>query len=302
MRRLHPFSILLLLPFLALGAVVPGCGKGGDADKPKGGNVQNPKGGSGGGDEDKEPAELASTGWGTLKGTVVYDGEAPKPAKLEFGDKHGPSCTAGAKDFELVEQTWMVDPKTKGVENAVVFLKAPEGMFFKIKDEDRSRKGEVILDQPHCVFVPHTFTLYPSFYDAKTKKRTPTGQVLEVKNSATFLHDTKFASENNGGGTLVQAGTTQKYTLKPDPEPVSFKCNVHPWMNAKAWVFDHPYAAVTDKEGKFEIRNVPTGVELYVVGWHEGVAKGGYFADTGRDGKKMKLETNNEVSFKIKAK
>ena len=40
-------------------------------------------------------------------------------------------------------------------------------------------------------------------------------------------------------------------------------------MECYARVFDHPYYAVTDAEGRFEIKNVPVGQwRLFV--WHEG--------------------------------
>jgi hypothetical protein len=46
----------------------------------------------------------------------------------------------------------------------------------------------------------------------------------------------------------------------------------------KAWVrvFDHPYFAITDGDGKFEIKNAPAG-DFRLVIWHEGVGwvKGG---------------------------
>ena len=38
-----------------------------------------------------------------------------------------------------------------------------------------------------------------------------------------------------------------------------FKCDVHPWMFAWVSVFDSPYFCVSDKDGKFVIKNVPPG-------------------------------------------
>ena len=35
---------------------------------------------------------------------------------------------------------------------------------------------------------------------------------------------------------------------------VPFKCDVHGWMNAYVGVLDHPYFAVTDEDGKFELK------------------------------------------------
>ena len=46
------------------------------------------------------------------------------------------------------------------------------------------------------------------------------------------------------------------------------KCDVHPWMKAYVAVFDHPYFAVTDDTGKFQIKNIPNG-KYEVVAWHE---------------------------------
>jgi hypothetical protein len=44
------------------------------------------------------------------------------------------------------------------------------------------------------------------------------------------------------------------------PEPfLRFKCDVHSWMFAYVSVFDHPYFAVSGKDGSYKISNVPAG-------------------------------------------
>ena len=40
-------------------------------------------------------------------------------------------------------------------------------------------------------------------------------------------------------------------------------------MNAEMFVIPHPYYAVSDEEGKFEMTNVPPG-QYELVAWHEG--------------------------------
>ena len=40
---------------------------------------------------------------------------------------------------------------------------------------------------------------------------------------------------------------------------LKFKCDVHQWMFAWVSVFDHPYFAVSAKDGTFKIANVPPG-------------------------------------------
>ena len=56
--------------------------------------------------------------------------------------------------------------------------------------------------------------------------------------------------------------------LKAETPPIPFKCDIHPWMKGYVRVFDHPYFAVTDEDGKFEIKNAPAG-KWRIVYWHE---------------------------------
>jgi hypothetical protein len=310
MRRLQPLAVVLLLPALALLMAAPGCGKktdeqpkkpGGDQAAADGTKPGKEKQGDGGKEKDDTLTELASTGWGTLSGTITYDGDPPAPVKLAIASEdHKKQCFPGASERELIDQTWLVDPKSKGVENAVIFLKAPAGKYFKIKDEDKTRKQTVVLDQPHCAFIPHAFVYFAEYYDPKTDKLKRSSDVFEIKNGANFPHNTAWGKTDNNapGGKTLPPGKVDVHAFKADEEPISFKCDIHPWMNAKGWILDHPYGARTDKDGKFEIKNVPTGVELYVVGWHEGAG----FFHGGKQGTKMKLQAEEKLDLKIKAK
>ena len=53
-------------------------------------------------------------------------------------------------------------------------------------------------------------------------------------------------------------------------------------MSGVVFVQDHPYMAVTDEDGKFEIKNLPAGKHTFKV-WHEKV---GYLKSVIIDGKK----------------
>jgi hypothetical protein len=50
--------------------------------------------------------------------------------------------------------------------------------------------------------------------------------------------------------------------------PLKVTCDIHSWMNAYWVVTDHPYAAVSDADGKFKIENLPAGEHTFRV-WHE---------------------------------
>jgi hypothetical protein len=50
---------------------------------------------------------------------------------------------------------------------------------------------------------------------------------------------------------------------------IRVRSNTHPWMSGYVFVFDHPYAGVTDSKGTIKLNDVPPGEYLLKV-WHEG--------------------------------
>ena len=63
-------------------------------------------------------------------------------------------------------------------------------------------------------------------------------------------------------------------------------------------VFDHPYFAVTDAKGYFEIKNAPAGTQKVVV-WQEAVDKNGFV--TAPSGDEVVIKANDSVvkDFKV---
>ena len=108
-------------------------------------------------------------------------------------------------------------------------------------------KPGVEIDQPCCRFIPHVVL-------------ARAGQTMLIKNSAPIPHNAKWTSRENGElNPLIPAGGEFKI---PDPLvaerfPISISCSIHGWMNAWVRVFDHPYFALTDDDGNFEIKNAP---------------------------------------------
>src|SRR5262252_3593717 len=49
---------------------------------------------------------------------------------------------------------------------------------------------------------------------------------------------------------------------------IPVKCNEHPWMRAYIAVFRHPFFAVTGTDGRFELKNLPSGTYV-ITAWHE---------------------------------
>jgi hypothetical protein len=256
-----------------------------------------------------ELKELASTGWGTLTGKATLVGDLPdlsEEAKrlkryMEEHKDHDACLSPDATKEEKSPESWVIKDVggEKRVKNVFVWLRPPEGTYFKLPEDalDKAKEQTVTLDQPHCAFIPHAFTLWPSYYDAKTKRQKPTGQKFEVKNSAPIDHNVKWrGSSFNDGNITIKAGDGRELELRADPKPVVFACSIHGWMNAYARVLDHPFAAVTDDKGEYKIEHVPTGVDLQVVAWHEVasyVAKGKAKGDT------IKLDDKTVKDFEV---
>jgi hypothetical protein len=109
----------------------------------------------------------------------------------------------------------------------------------------------VVLDQKGCEYIPSILAVQ-------------TDQKITVKNSDPVLHNVHdVPAEGSGNKERNEAqlpnGPDLTFSFsKPEPF-LKFKCDVHQWMFAWVSIFDHPYFAVSGKDGSFKIANVPPG-------------------------------------------
>jgi plastocyanin len=108
----------------------------------------------------------------------------------------------------------------------------------------------VVLDQKGCEYVPQILAVQ-------------TGQKITIKNSDPVLHNVHASptvSGNNEENKAQMAGAPDlSFSFSKPEDFLKFKCDVHPWMFAWISVMDHPYYAVSGKDGTFKIANVPPG-------------------------------------------
>jgi plastocyanin len=213
--------------------------------------------------------------WVTVKGQVVLPKDSPLPVPPNLVVVGAPQCLAkGALKDEKV----LVDAKSRGIKNVVVWLRpnnANAAVKFQpgdIHPADAKRKAEdVIIDQPCCLFTPRVLA-------------ARVGDTIVVKNPAAINHNFFWTSANNGELNINIPPNGQHRFANPlvaESSPIQYKCTVHPWMTGYVRIFDHPYFAVTDADGKFEIKNAPAG-NWRIVYWHESVGfKGGKEGRTG---------------------
>jgi plastocyanin len=178
-----------------------------------------------------------------LTGTVTLKG-TPPAEKAITPLKDDPNCGKLVAGETPTTTHYVVGPKGE-LANAVVIVKGVPGA-----KSTGASAAPVVIDQKTCVYHPHIFAVQ-------------TGQKIVVKNSDPVLHNVHTTPSVDGNKELNMAQLPNSPDLsltfdKPE-EFLRFKCDVHPWMFAYACVVDHPYFAVTDKDGKFTIKDVPPG-------------------------------------------
>ena len=232
---------------LALTVTVAACGGGSEAPKPldlgAGGGAAPAAPAGGGPAQTIDPATAA-----TVKGVVTITGTAPKNEPIRMNAD--PVCVKEAKG-NVTQETYMVGADGKSIANVFVYVK--DGLSGSFPAPTTPAK----LDQVGCRYHPHVFGVQ-------------VGQPLEILNSDPTLHNIHATPKNNqefNNGQPIQGMKTTQ-TFKAKEVMVPFKCDVHGWMNAYVAVLDHPFFAVTDAEGKFEIKGLPAGTYT-LEAWHE---------------------------------
>jgi hypothetical protein len=209
----------------------------------------------------------AEEAWGNLSGRFLYAGDPPMRAVLEL-NKDIEYCAP----LKPLEQELIVDPKTLGLQNVVLWLepKTPEAKIPVHPSYEKSAKGKVLFDNVDCQFSPHVCILR-------------TTQTLAMGNKDPIAHNVAaFFFKNEPFNVNVPTGSTVEKQL-PESErlPAKVTCPIHAWMVGYMIVKDHPYVAVTDTQGKFELKNLPAG-EWTIRVWHE---KPGYIKEAKLSGK-----------------
>ena len=129
-------------------------------------------------------------------------------------------------------------------------------MFVYVKTGLEGKKFEPkgappLLDQVNCVYEPYVSGVM-------------TNQKFNVRNSDPVMHNVHPTPKNPANKEFNLGQPTKgQVNEKSFPAPeilVRFKCDVHPWMFAYVGVVDHPYFAVTDKNGVFTLpSDLPAG-------------------------------------------
>ena len=129
---------------------------------------------------------------------------------------------------------------------------APRGAF------ETSEGGHAVMDQHNETFVPHVLAI-------------TTGTTVDFPNSDKFYHNVFSLSKTRPFDLGRYAAGNSRPVRFDRAGIIRVFCDIHSHMNAYILVFNHPFYAMTDAEGRYRIENVPPGT-YGVIAWNEGTS------------------------------
>ena len=206
-------------------------------------------------DNSAAPASSAPTGKsvdpataGEVTGSVKLDGAGPKAKTINMAAE--PACSKGRSGPAMTEE--VVTGDSGALANVVVYVKSGlDGYSFP------APAAPAKIEQQGCQYHPHVVAMQ-------------VGQNIDVVNDDQTTHNIHPIPKDNREWNESQppgaAPIEKSFTREEIAIPV--KCNVHPWMKAYMAVLPNPYFQVTDKDGKFDLKNLPPGTYT-IVAWQE---------------------------------
>lgn len=184
----------------------------------------------------------------TVSGRVIFAGSIPKAERVPV--HRDPKFCGETMLIEAIR----VDRGSRGIGGVVVSL---DGVARGKPAE--TENGIILFENRSCRFIPQITA-------------AAVGSTLEIRNADPILHNTHVRKGSRFGDTVINvvqpAGV--RVIRKPMPESgiLDVRCDAHPFMWATILLFEHPYFAVTDDLGHFELTRVPPGTYRLQF-WHE---------------------------------
>ena len=167
---------------------------------------------------------------GSIVGVVRFSGRVPPPEQML------------TNDGIILHHDLVVDPKTKGLRYVVAVLEDVPAQ------PKATNTKPALMDQRGMLFVPRVIAVQH-------------GQAVTFDNSDSCNHSVMANSgvEANQFNLIVPPGKPYEHLFEPQKHPVQISCSLHPSMRAWVYVFPHPWFAVSDEQGKFQIKEIPPG-------------------------------------------
>jgi plastocyanin len=196
----------------------------------------------------EKPLYQPSGNEASVSGTITVNGEVPRAKKIDMSAD--PPCEQVNKK-RTVESLLVNDQR---LVNAFVYIKEGDGLNayrFQVPE------SEVVLEHKGCQYSPRVLGIR-------------VGQRLSIVNADPTTHNTHAVPKNNPEWNQSQppAGPPFLKTFTRAELLIPLKDNQHPWERSYISVMRHPFFAVSDEQGNYEIRGLPPGTYQLVI-WHE---------------------------------
>ena len=146
----------------------------------------------------------------------------------------------------------VTDQDGKPIQDAVIYVTLGKGASTK-------NENPITVDQVDKEFAPYMTAIQA-------------GSRINFPNNDKIRHQVYSFSDTKQFEIPLYSGTPSDPVLFEKPGVVALGCNIHDWMTAYIFVANSPYFAITDKNGKAEIKNLTKG-EYNIEAWHP-TAKG----------------------------
>ncbi len=187
-----------------------------------------------------------ASGAATVRGVVKFLGAAPVRQAVAL-----PSGCAERHKTPPLDSSLLV--KGDRLQGALVYVEGLPDW------REPPPAAEVVIDQFGCLYRPRVIA-------------ARVGQPVVILNSDPLVHNVHSEAQQNAAAAFNEimptAGTRLVKTFARPEVAVHLKCDIHPWMSAYVGVFSHPYFAITDENGEFQLRNLAPG-EYTLRAWHE---------------------------------
>lgn len=184
---------------------------------------------------------------GSLKGTAKIEGSTLKPTRIDMSSD--PNCAKAHSTPATTED--IVIGANNGLANVVIYV--DDGLGDRTFEPPAQ---PAVIEQKGCQYRPHVLALQAN-------------QKLDVVNSDETTHNIHPLPNNNREWNKTQPhGVPVEETFARAEVAIPVKCNIHPWMHGYIAVFKHPYFVVTDKDGNFDLKDLPPGTYT-IKAWQE---------------------------------
>jgi hypothetical protein len=206
----------------------------------------NPDGDKNQPSDSRRPSKSPPTG--TLVGRFLFDGDPPQPALIEGVDRDNYG------ELSLKDQSLLVGPD-RGIQNIIVWI-SDKNLPVPPPAVEKRLPAPARLTFRGGLFQPRVLA-----FEARRGLLLGNDDAVPTNAQWDSLSDGQF-------NRLLQPGETHQHPTPPQKLPSRLNSNLHNW--AQAWLFPsaHPYVAVTDDRGAFEIARIPPG-DWEFRAWHE---------------------------------